>query len=67
MWRRLRRSPSRTSEGSPPGHRVRSGHFVKVTKVCNDYYCASAKEYDNVTGLGVPDVAKIVNALVALP
>lgn len=43
-----------------------SGNFVKVTKGCNDYYCASAKEYYNVTGLG-PDVAKIVTALVALP
>lgn len=44
-----------------------SGNFVKVTKGCNDYYCASVKEYDNVTGLGVPDVEKIVSTLTALP
>jgi len=38
------------------------GAFVDVTAGSNGYYVAKAG-YDNVTGLGVPDVAKLVNAL----
>jgi hypothetical protein len=43
------------------------GNFVKITRGCNDYYCAGPKLYDNITGLGVPDVAKLVAWLSALP
>jgi subtilase family serine protease len=38
------------------------GDFVDVTAGDNGFYVAKPG-YDNVTGLGVPDVAKLVNAL----
>jgi subtilase family serine protease len=44
-----------------------AGIFVPIKRGCNDYYCASALTYNNVTGLGVPDVAKLVSTLTGLP
>jgi subtilase family serine protease len=44
-----------------------AGTFVAVTQGCNGYYCAGEPEYNNVTGLGVPDVAHLVNYLKGLP
>jgi kumamolisin len=36
--------------------------YVDITAGANGYY-ATHKGYDNVTGLGVPDVANLVKAL----
>jgi subtilase family serine protease len=44
-----------------------AGIFVTIKKGCNDYYCADSDQYNNVTGLGVPDVAKLVSTFTALP
>jgi subtilase family serine protease len=44
-----------------------TGVFLPIQTGCNDYYCAGLKKYNNLTGLGVPDVAKLVSTLTALP
>lgn len=41
--------------------------FLAIPTGCNDFYCAGTKRYNNMTGLGVPDVAKLVSTLTALP
>jgi kumamolisin len=46
--------------------RATSGVYGDITAGCNGYYCAGAG-YDNVTGLGVFDAAKLESALVAEP
>jgi kumamolisin len=46
--------------------RTSSGVFGDITQGCNGYYCAKAG-YDNVTGLGVFDGAKLEAALLAQP
>jgi kumamolisin len=43
------------------------GNFLPISRGCNDYFCASSAPYNNVTGLGVPDIAKLVKYLVARP
>lgn len=44
-----------------------AGALIPITKGCNSYYCAGTKAYNNVTGIGVPDVKNLVNYLVGLP
>ncbi len=43
------------------------GAFSPIDRGCNSFYCASALRYNNVTGLGVPDVARLAAYLEALP
>lgn len=38
-----------------------------IVSGCNGYYCAGAAAYNNVTGLGTPDVSRLVTALDAAP
>jgi subtilase family serine protease len=40
--------------------------FFDIVQGCNGVFCAKAG-YDNVTGIGVPDVRKLKQALLALP
>lgn len=40
--------------------------IVDITRGCNGVFCAKAG-YDNITGIGVPDVHKLEQALLALP
>jgi kumamolisin len=43
-----------------------SSSIFDVKKGCNGVFCAQAG-YDNITGIGVPDVRKLEHALLAIP